>query len=156
VGSLKLTKVLVHHSFRGSQGQASVLIHLLTLAASFQSYISPWSGRLLSYCSDEHHVGPPSWWSPDSLFLGLFLERLIIKMRDHLVAEEFKNPGESALHTNKLWVVRRAQPMDSPQMDLTFWSPCNHHKAKRYSVPILPVVSYLFTAKYQAQDHNSL
>ena len=29
---------------------------------------------------------------PGSLFLGLFLERLPVEMRDHLVAQDFKNP----------------------------------------------------------------
>ena len=31
---------------------------------------------------------------PGSLFLGLFLERLPVEMRDHLVAQDFKNPSE--------------------------------------------------------------
>ena len=35
---------------------------------------------------------------PGSLFLGLFLERLPVEMRDHLVAKDFKNPSEMALH----------------------------------------------------------
>ena len=40
---------------------------------------------------------------PGSLFLGLFLERLPVQMRDHLVAKDFKNPIEIALHADKLW-----------------------------------------------------
>ena len=32
-----------------------------------------------------------------SLFQGLFLERLPVEMRDHLVSREFKNPSEMAL-----------------------------------------------------------
>ena len=32
---------------------------------------------------------------PGCLFQGLFLERLPVKMRDHLVSREFKNPSES-------------------------------------------------------------
>ena len=31
--------------------------------------------------------------TPGSLFLGLFLERLPVKIRDHLVSREFKNSG---------------------------------------------------------------
>ena len=44
---------------------------------------------------------------PGSLFLSLFLERLPIKMRDHLVANKFK-----ALHADKLLDARRPQPTD--------------------------------------------
>ena len=50
---------------------------------------------------------------PGSLFLGLFLERLPVEMRDHLVAQDFKNPSELALHADKLWDARRVQPVDS-------------------------------------------
>ena len=49
---------------------------------------------------------------PGSLFLGLFLERLPVEMRDHLVANEFKNPSEMALHADKLWDARRTQSSD--------------------------------------------
>ena len=49
---------------------------------------------------------------PGSLFLSLFLERLPAEIRDHLVAKYFKNPGEMALHANKLWGAPRAQPAD--------------------------------------------
>lgn len=49
---------------------------------------------------------------PGSLFLGLFLERLPVEMRDHLVAQDFKNPSELALHADKLWDARRVQPVD--------------------------------------------
>ena len=48
--------------------------------------------------------------TPGSLFLGLFLERLPVEMRDHLVAKDFKTPGEMALHADLLWDARRAQP----------------------------------------------
>ena len=44
---------------------------------------------------------------------SLFLERLLVKMRDHLVAREFKNPSEIALHAIILWDARRAQAADS-------------------------------------------
>jgi len=50
---------------------------------------------------------------PGSLFLVLFLERLPVEMSDHLVAKDFKNPSEMALHTAKLWDARRAQAVDS-------------------------------------------
>ena len=50
---------------------------------------------------------------PGSLFLGLFLERLPVEMRDHLVAKDFKNPSEMALHADKLWDACRAQAVDS-------------------------------------------
>jgi len=50
---------------------------------------------------------------PGSLFLGLFLERLPVEMRDHLVAGEFKNPNELALHADKLWDARRVQQADT-------------------------------------------
>jgi hypothetical protein len=50
---------------------------------------------------------------PGSLFLGLFLERLPVEMRDHLVAGDFKTPSEMALHADKLWDTRRAQTADS-------------------------------------------
>ena len=33
-------------------------------------------------------------------------------MRDHLVAEDFKNPSELALHADKLWDAHRVQPGD--------------------------------------------
>ena len=33
-------------------------------------------------------------------------------MRDHLVAKEFKNPEEMALHDDKIWNARRAEPLD--------------------------------------------
>ena len=49
---------------------------------------------------------------PGSLFLGLFLERLPVDMRDHLVAKDFKNPSEMALHADKLWDACRAQAVD--------------------------------------------
>jgi len=49
---------------------------------------------------------------PGSLFLGLFLERLPVEMRDHLVANEFKTPSEMALHADKLWDARRTQTSD--------------------------------------------
>lgn len=55
----------------------------------------------------------PDGDSAGSLFLGLFLERLPVEMRDHLVAREFKTPGEMALHADKLWDARRAQTTDS-------------------------------------------
>ena len=35
---------------------------------------------------------------PGCLFQGLFLERLPVKMRDHLVSREFKHPSEMALY----------------------------------------------------------
>ena len=47
---------------------------------------------------------------PGSIFLGLFLERLPVEMRDHLVAKVFKTPGEMALHADLLWDARRSQP----------------------------------------------
>ena len=47
---------------------------------------------------------------PGSIFLGLFLERLPVEMRDHLVARVFKTPGEMASHADLLWDARRAQP----------------------------------------------
>jgi len=46
------------------------------------------------------------------LFQGLFLERLPVKMRDHLVSREFKNPSEMALYANSLWDARKAIPTD--------------------------------------------
>ena len=49
---------------------------------------------------------------PGSLFLSLFLKRLPAEMRDHLVAKDFKNPGEMTLHANKLWGAPWAQPAD--------------------------------------------
>ena len=49
---------------------------------------------------------------PGSLFLGLFLERLPVEMRDHLVSKEFKTPSEMALHADKLWDARRTQASD--------------------------------------------
>ena len=53
-----------------------------------------------------------------SLFLGLFLERLSIKMMDHLVSREFKNPSEMALFANSLWDAKKAIPTDHPQATL--------------------------------------
>ena len=49
---------------------------------------------------------------PGSLFLGLFLERLPVEMRDHLVSNEFKNPSEMALHADKIWDAHRTQTSD--------------------------------------------
>ena len=49
---------------------------------------------------------------PGSLFQGLFLERLPIEMRDHLVSREFKNPSEKALYADSLWDARKAIPTD--------------------------------------------
>ena len=48
--------------------------------------------------------------TPSTLFLALFLERLPVEMRDHLVAKEFDSPSDMALHADKLWDARRAQP----------------------------------------------
>ena len=39
---------------------------------------------------------------PGCLFLGLFLERLPVKMRNHLVSREFKNPSEMVLYADSL------------------------------------------------------
>ena len=39
---------------------------------------------------------------PGCLFQGLFLERLLVKMRDHLVSREFKNPREMVLYADSL------------------------------------------------------
>ena len=50
---------------------------------------------------------------PGSLFLGLFLERLPVEMRDHLVAKDFKTPSDMALHADKLWDARKTQVADS-------------------------------------------
>ena len=60
---------------------------------------------------------------PGSLFLGLFLERLPVEMRDHLVAKDFKNPSEMALHADKLWDARRAQSVDSSLLTAASTSP---------------------------------
>ena len=50
--------------------------------------------------------------TPGSLFLGLFLERLPVKMRKHLVSREFKNHSEMALYADSLWDARKAIPTD--------------------------------------------
>ena len=60
---------------------------------------------------------------PGSLFLGLFLERLPVEMRDHLVAKDFKNPSEMALHADKLWDARRAQAVDASLLAAASTSP---------------------------------
>ena len=49
---------------------------------------------------------------PGCLFQDLFLERLTIEMRDHLVFREFKNPSEMALYADSLWDARKAIPTD--------------------------------------------
>jgi len=49
---------------------------------------------------------------PGCLFQGLFLERLPVEMRDHLVSREFKNPSEMALYADSLWDARKAIPTD--------------------------------------------
>ena len=49
---------------------------------------------------------------PGCLFLGLFLERLPVEMRDHIVSREFKNPSEMALYADSLWDTRKAIPTD--------------------------------------------
>ena len=49
---------------------------------------------------------------PGCLFLGLFLERLPVKMRNHLVSREFNNPCEMALYADSLWDARKAIPTD--------------------------------------------
>ena len=50
--------------------------------------------------------------TPGCMFLGLFLERLLVEMRDHLVSREFKNPSEMALIADSLWDARKALPTD--------------------------------------------
>ena len=50
--------------------------------------------------------------TPGCMFLGLFLERLPVEMRDHLVSREFKNPSEMALIADSLWDARKALPTD--------------------------------------------
>ena len=47
-----------------------------------------------------------------SMFLGLFLERLPVEMRDHIVSREFKNPSEMELYADSLWDARKAVPTD--------------------------------------------
>ena len=47
-----------------------------------------------------------------SMFLGLFLERLPVEMREHIVSREFKNPSEMELYANSLWDARKAVPTD--------------------------------------------
>ena len=59
---------------------------------------------------------------PGSLFLGLLLERPV-EMRDHLVAKDFKNPSEMALHADKLWDARRAQAVNSSLLAAASTSP---------------------------------
>ena len=49
---------------------------------------------------------------PGCLFQGLFLERLPVEMRDHLVSREFKNPSELVLCADSLWDARKAIPTD--------------------------------------------
>ena len=53
---------------------------------------------------------------PGSLVLGLFQSKLPIKMRDHQVSKEFKNPDEMVLHGDKIWDAWRAQPLN-PLLD---------------------------------------
>ena len=65
---------------------------------------------------------------PGSLFLGLFLERLPVEMRDHLVANEFKTPSEMALRADKLWDARRTQTSD-PLLAAAATSP-SHARAR--------------------------
>ncbi len=49
---------------------------------------------------------------PGCLFQGLFLERLPVEMRDHLVSRDFKNPSDMALYADSLWDARKAIPTD--------------------------------------------
>ena len=69
---------------------------------------------------------------PGSLFLGLFLERLPVEMRDHLVSKEFKNPSEMALHADKLWDARRTQTSD-PLLAAAATSPSRSRTRDRVS-----------------------
>ena len=55
----------------------------------------------------------PDKEEPGLLFQGLFLERLPIEMRDHLVSHDFKTVDEMAMHADKLWDTRRAAPSPS-------------------------------------------
>ena len=66
---------------------------------------------------------------PGSLFLGLFLERLPVEMRDHLVAGDFKNPSEMALHADRLWDARRAQTTE-PLMAAAAFTPSSPSRAR--------------------------
>ena len=66
---------------------------------------------------------------PGSLFLGLFLERLPVEMRDHLVAKKFENPGEMALHADLLWDARRTQSTD-PLLAAATSSPASPSRAR--------------------------
>ena len=70
---------------------------------------------------------------PGSLFLVLFLERLPVEMRDHLVAKDFKNPSKMALHADKLWDARRAQAVD-PLLAAASTSPSRARGRERSSV----------------------
>ena len=69
---------------------------------------------------------------PGSLFLGLFLERLPVEMRDLLVSNEFKNPSEMALHADKLWDAHRTQTSD-PLLAATATSPSRARTCDRGS-----------------------
>ena len=104
---------LLRNPLRGVKGQACLLVYSIKLAKGFQTDSSPWAGRPPPYCSHGGHVGPsPRGQKPGCLFQGLFLERLPVKMRDHLVSREFKNPSEMALYANSLWDARKAVPTD--------------------------------------------
>ena len=66
---------------------------------------------------------------PGSLFLGLFLERLPVEMRDYLVTGEFKNPSEMALHADRLWDARRAQNTE-PLMAAAAFTPSSPSRSR--------------------------
>ena len=66
---------------------------------------------------------------PGSLFLGLFLERLPVEMRDHLVARKFETPSEMALHADLLWDARRTQSTD-PLLAAATSSPASPSRAR--------------------------
>ena len=95
--------ILILQPLWGFEGQVA---HTFTLVEGKQSHSSQCLGWSSSYGTNGCDV-------PGSLFLGLFLERLQVEMRDHLDAREIKTPSEMALHADMFWDARRAQRADS-------------------------------------------
>ena len=79
----------------------------------------------------------PDKEEPGLLFQGLFLERLPIEMRDHLVSHDFKTVDEMAHHADKLWDARRAAPSEARSFPLTEYASSNTDAQSESNLAVL-------------------
>ena len=89
---------LLRNPLGGFKGQACLLVYSITLAKVSKLIHHPGLGDCHpTALMDAVYALLPEDEKPGCLFQGLFLERLPVEMRDHLVSREFKNPSEMAL-----------------------------------------------------------